>query len=157
MLKKMNENPIVFALANPIPEIMPEIVYDVFPNAIVATGRSDYPNQVNNVLCFPFIFRGALDVGATEINEKMKIACVEAIAKLAREHSSAEAAAAYQGEDMVFGSNYVIPKPFDPRLLPIVASAVAEAAIETGVATKTINTISEYTKKLRILLINPLF
>ena len=148
MLKKMNENPIVFALANPIPEIMPEIVYDVFPNAIVATGRSDYPNQVNNVLCFPFIFRGALDVGATEINEKMKIACVEAIAKLAREHSSAEAAAAYQGEDMVFGSNYVIPKPFDPRLLPIVASAVAEAAIETGVATKTINTISEYTKKL---------
>ena len=109
MLKKMNESPIIFALANPIPEIMPEIVYEVFPNAIVATGRSDYPNQVNNVLCFPFIFRGALDIAATEINEKMKIACVEAIAKLAREHSSAEAAAAYQGEDMKFGPNYVIP------------------------------------------------
>ena len=144
MLKKMNESPIIFALANPIPEIMPEIVYEVFPNAIVATGRSDYPNQVNNVLCFPFIFRGALDIAATEINEKMKIACVEAIAKLAREHSSAEAAAAYQGEDMKFGPNYVIPKPFDPRLLPFVASAVAKAAIETGVATKKISSILEY-------------
>ena len=163
MLKKMNESPIIFALANPIPEIMPEIVYEVFPNAIVATGRSDYPNQVNNVLCFPFIFRGALDIAATEINEKMKIACVEAIAKLAREHSSAEAAAAYQGEDMKFGPNYVIPKPFDPRLLPFVASAVAEAAIETGVATKKIGSILEYTKKLEhsayksSLLMRPVF
>ena len=163
MLKKMNESPIIFALANPIPEIMPEIVYEVFPNAIVATGRSDYPNQVNNVLCFPFIFRGALDIAATEINEKMKIACVEAIAKLAREHSSAEAAAAYQGEDMKFGPNYVIPKPFDPRLLPFVASAVAEAAIETGVATKNIGSILEYTKKLEhsayksSLLMRPVF
>ncbi len=163
MLKKMNESPIVFALANPIPEIMPEIVYEVFPNAIVATGRSDYPNQVNNVLCFPFIFRGALDIAATEINEKMKIACVEAIAKLAREHSSAEAAAAYQGEDMKFGPNYVIPKPFDPRLLPFVASAVAKAAIETGVATKKIGSILEYTKKLEhsayksSLLMRPVF
>ena len=163
MLKKMNESPIIFALANPIPEIMPEIVYEVFPNAIVATGRSDYPNQVNNVLCFPFIFRGALDIAATEINEKMKIACVEAIAKLAREHSSAEAAAAYQGEDMKFGPNYVIPKPFDPRLLPFVASAVAKAAIETGVATKKISSILEYTKKLEYsaykssLLMRPVF
>ena len=163
MLKKMNESPIIFALANPIPEIMPEIVYEVFPNAIVATGRSDYPNQVNNVLCFPFIFRGALDIAATEINEKMKIACVEAIAKLAREHSSAEAAAAYQGEDMKFGPNYVIPKPFDPRLLPFVASAVAKAAIETGVATKKISSILEYTKKLEhsayksSLLMRPVF
>jgi len=163
MLKKMNESPIIFALANPIPEIMPEIVYEVFPNAIVATGRSDYPNQVNNVLCFPFIFRGALDVAAREINEKMKIACVEAIAKLAREHSSAEAAAAYQGEDMKFGPNYVIPKPFDPRLLPFVASAVAKAAIETGVATKKIGSILEYTKKLEYsaykssLLMRPVF
>ena len=163
MLKKMNESPIIFALANPIPEIMPEIVYEVFPNAIVATGRSDYPNQVNNVLCFPFIFRGALDIAATEINEKMKIACVEAIAKLAREHSSAEAAAAYQGEDMKFGPNYVIPKPFDPRLLPFVASAVAKAAIETGVATKKIGSILEYTKKLEhsayksSLLMRPVF
>ena len=163
MLKKMNESPIIFALANPIPEIMPEIVYEVFPNAIVATGRSDYPNQVNNVLCFPFIFRGALDIAATEINEKMKIACVEAIAKLAREHSSAEAAAAYQGEDMKFGPNYVIPKPFDPRLLPFVASAVAKAAIETGVAKKKIGSILEYTKKLEhsayksSLLMRPVF
>ena len=163
MLKKMNESPIIFALANPIPEIMPEIVYEVFPNAIVATGRSDYPNQVNNVLCFPFIFRGALDIAATEINEKMKIACVEAIAKLAREHSSAEAAAAYQGEDMKFGPNYVIPKPFDPRLLPFVASAVAKAAIQTGVATKKIGSILEYTKKLEhsayksSLLMRPVF
>ena len=163
MLKKMNKSPIIFALANPIPEIMPEIVYEVFPNAIVATGRSDYPNQVNNVLCFPFIFRGALDIAATEINEKMKIACVEAIAKLAREHSSAEAAAAYQGEDMKFGPNYVIPKPFDPRLLPFVASAVAKAAIETGVATKKIGSILEYTKKLEhsayksSLLMRPVF
>ena len=163
MLKKMNESPIIFALANPIPEIMPEIVYEVFPDAIVATGRSDYPNQVNNVLCFPFIFRGALDIAATEINEKMKIACVEAIAKLAREHSSAEAAAAYQGEDMKFGPNYVIPKPFDPRLLPFVASAVAKAAIETGVATKKISSILEYTKKLEhsayksSLLMRPVF
>ena len=163
MLKKMNESPIIFALANPIPEIMPEIVYEVFPDAIVATGRSDYPNQVNNVLCFPFIFRGALDIAATEINEKMKIACVEAIAKLAREHSSAEAAAAYQGEDMKFGPNYVIPKPFDPRLLPFVASAVAKAAIETGVATKKIGSILEYTKKLEhsayksSLLMRPVF
>ena len=163
MLKKMNESPIIFALANPIPEIMPEIVYEVFPDAIVATGRSDYPNQVNNVLCFPFIFRGALDIAATAINEKMKIACVEAIAKLAREHSSAEAAAAYQGEDMKFGPNYVIPKPFDPRLLPFVASAVAKAAIETGVATKKIGSILEYTKKLEhsayksSLLMRPVF
>ena len=163
MLKKMNESPIIFALANPIPEIMPEIVYEVFPNAIVATGRSDYPNQVNNVLCFPFIFRGALDIAATGINEKMKIACVEAIAKLAREHSSAEAAAAYQGEDMKFGPNYVIPKPFDPRLLPFVASAVAKAAIQTGVATKKIGSILEYTKKLEhsayksSLLMRPVF
>ncbi len=163
MLKKMNDFPIIFALANPTPEIMPEIVYEVFPNAIVATGRSDYPNQVNNVLCFPFIFRGALDVAATEINEKMKIACVQAIAKLAREHSSAEAAAAYQGEDMKFGPSYVIPKPFDPRLLPIVASAVAEAAIDSGVATKKISSISDYINKLEnsayksSLLMRPVF
>ena len=148
MLRKMKPSPIIFALANPTPEIMPEDVHESVQNAIVATGRSDYPNQVNNVLCFPFIFRGALDVGATEINEAMKIACVQAIAKLAREHSSAEAAAAYQGEDMNFGPNYVIPKPFDPRLLPLVASAVAEAAINSGVATRKIKSISDYVRDL---------
>ena len=148
MLMTMNPAPIIFALANPVPEIMPEVVHESVENAIVATGRSDYPNQVNNVLCFPFIFRGALDVGATEINEPMKIACVHAIAELAREHSSAEAAAAYQGEDMKFGPNYVIPKPFDPRLLPLVASAVAKAAVNSGVATRKIKSISEYTKDL---------
>ncbi len=163
MIKKMKPSPIIFALANPIPEIMPEVVHDTVENAIVATGRSDYPNQVNNVLCFPFIFRGALDVGATEINEPMKIACVQAIAKLAREHSSAEAAAAYQGEDMKFGPNYVIPKPFDPRLLPLVASAVAEAAIASGVASREIKSISEYAQDLESaayktsLLMRPVF
>ena len=125
---------------SPTPEFLPDEALKGVA-AVVGTGRSDFPNQVNNVLCFPFIFRGALDIAATEINEKMKIACVEAIAKLAREHSSAEAAAAYQGEDMKFGPNYVIPKPFDPRLLPFVASAVAKAAIETGEDTKKISSI----------------
>ncbi len=108
------------------------------PDVIIATGRSDYPNQVNNVLCFPFIFRGALDVGATEINDAMEVACVEGIAALARASSSAEAAAAYQGERLSFGREYLIPKPFDPRLLAIVAGAVAEAAMASGVATRPV-------------------
>jgi malate dehydrogenase (oxaloacetate-decarboxylating)(NADP+) len=125
MVRKMAEAPIVFALANPTPEILPELVKEVAPNAIVATGRTDYPNQVNNVVCFPFIFRGALDVGATEINDEMQIACIDGIAELARATSSAEAAAAYQGEQMTFGADYLIPKPFDPRLVGIVSSAVA--------------------------------
>jgi malate dehydrogenase (oxaloacetate-decarboxylating)(NADP+) len=99
----------------------------VAPDAIIATGRSDFPNQVNNVLCFPFIFRGALDVGATEINDEMQIACIEGIAALARATTSAEAAAAYQGEQLTFGRDYLIPKPFDPRLMAVVAGAVAEA------------------------------
>ena len=139
MVKKMAPAPIIFALANPNPEILPELVLEVAPDAIMATGRSDFPNQVNNVLCFPFIFRGALDVGATEINDAMQIGCVEGIAALARATTSAEAAAAYQGEQLTFGADYLIPKPFDPRLMGVVASAVAKAAMETGVATRPVD------------------
>jgi malate dehydrogenase (oxaloacetate-decarboxylating)(NADP+) len=135
MIAKMARKPIIFALANPIPEIMPQAAREAAPDALIATGRSDYPNQVNNVLCFPFIFRGALDAGATEINEAMKIACVEAIAGLARTTTSAEVGVVYQGERLAFGSDYLIPKPFDPRLLKTVAVAVARAAMESGVAT----------------------
>ncbi|MCH2078143.1 MAG: NADP-dependent malic enzyme [Rhodobacteraceae bacterium] len=135
-VEKMATCPIIFALANPTPEILPEDARAVASDAIIATGRSDFPNQVNNVLCFPFIFRGALDVGATEINDAMKIACIEGIAALARATTSAEAAAAYKGEQLSFGADYLIPKPFDPRLMGVVASAVAGAAIGTGVATK---------------------
>ena len=144
MVAKMTPQPIIFALANPTPEIMPDEARKVAPDAIIATGRSDYPNQVNNVLCFPFIFRGALDVGATEINDAMQVACVEGIAALARASSSAEAAAAYQGEKLVFGADYLIPKPFDPRLLAIGAGAVAKAACESGVATKPVADIEAY-------------
>ncbi|MEM8788535.1 MAG: NADP-dependent malic enzyme [Pseudomonadota bacterium] len=147
MVAQMADPPIIFALANPTPEIMPEAAHEISAQAIVATGRSDYPNQVNNVLCFPFIFRGALDVGATEINEAMKIACVEGIAALARASSSAEAAAAYQGEKLVFGRDYLIPKAFDPRLMPVVATAVARAAMESGVATKPLD-VDAYRTKL---------
>ncbi len=148
MVAKMANKPIVFALANPNPEIMPEDVYKVAPEAIVATGRSDYPNQVNNVLCFPFIFRGALDVGATEINDDMEIACIEGIAALARATTSAEAAAAYQGEQLTFGPGYLIPKPFDPRLIGVVAKAVASAAMSSGVATRPIADMKAYVEKL---------
>jgi malate dehydrogenase (oxaloacetate-decarboxylating)(NADP+) len=148
MVARMAEPPIIFALANPEPEIWPEAARDVAPDAIIATGRSDYPNQVNNVLCFPFIFRGALDVGATRINDEMKIACVEGIAALARASSSAEAAAAYQGERLSFGRDYLIPKPFDPRLLPIVAGAVAEAAMASGVASRPLPDLAEYKARL---------
>ncbi|MEC9432078.1 MAG: NADP-dependent malic enzyme [Pseudomonadota bacterium] len=148
MVAKMADRPIIFGLSNPVPEIMPELAREAKPDAIIATGRSDYPNQVNNVLCFPFIFRGALDVGATTINEAMKIACVRAIADLALQASSAEAAAAYQGERLVFGPEYLIPKPFDPRLLPAVASAVAKAAMESGVATRPLEDLEAYREKL---------
>nr|WP_319247497.1 NADP-dependent malic enzyme [uncultured Celeribacter sp.] len=144
MIKKMTKQPIIFALANPTPEIMPDEVKKVAPDAIIATGRSDYPNQVNNVLCFPFIFRGALDVGATEINDAMQIGCIEGIAALARATTSAEAAAAYQDERMTFGTEYLIPKPFDPRLMGVVASAVAKAAMESGVATKPVADMKAY-------------
>ncbi len=148
MLKKMADQPIVFALANPTPEIMPDEARKAVPNAIIATGRSDYPNQVNNVLCFPFIFRGALDVGATDINDEMKLACIDAIAALARASTSAEAAAAYRGEKMTFGPDYLIPKAFDPRLTGIIATAVAKAAMESGVATRPIADFDAYRQKL---------
>ena len=148
MVARMAEGPIIFALANPTPEIMPEEARAASPKALIATGRSDYPNQVNNVLCFPFIFRGALDVGATEINEAMKIACVEAIAELARATTSAEVGVAYQGERLTFGPDYLIPKPFDPRLLPTVATAVAKAAIDSGVATRELD-LDAYRQRLQ--------
>ena len=148
MVAKMAEAPIIFALANPTPEIMPDEARAVAPNAIIATGRSDFPNQVNNVLCFPFIFRGALDVGATVINDEMKIACIEGLAALARATTSAEAAAAYQGEHLTFGADYLIPKPFDPRLMGVVASAVARAAMATGVATRPIEDMDAYKRQL---------
>jgi malate dehydrogenase (oxaloacetate-decarboxylating)(NADP+) len=148
MVKAMAPNPIIFALANPTPEILPDEVRKVAPGAIIATGRSDFPNQVNNVLCFPFIFRGALDVGATEINDAMEIACIEGIAALARATTSAEAAAAYRGETLSFGPDYLIPKPFDPRLIGVVASAVAKAAMETGVATRPLEDLDAYKRNL---------
>ncbi|MFQ6551557.1 NADP-dependent malic enzyme [Aestuariibius insulae] len=148
MVEKMAPGPIIFALANPEPEILPDLARDAAPDAIMATGRSDFPNQVNNVLCFPFIFRGALDVGATEINDEMQIACIEGIAALARATTSAEAAAAYQGEHLTFGRDYLIPKPFDPRLMGVVATAVAKAAMETGVATRPIENLAAYKQSL---------
>ncbi|MDX5356974.1 MAG: NADP-dependent malic enzyme [Rhodobacterales bacterium] len=148
MVARMAANPIIFALANPTPEIMPDEVRKVAPGAIIATGRSDYPNQVNNVLCFPFIFRGALDVGASEINDAMQLACIEGIAQLARTTTSAEAAAAYRGEQLTFGPEYLIPKPFDPRLMGVVAGAVARAAMESGVASRPLADLDAYKQKL---------
>ncbi|EAQ95995.1 NADP-dependent malic enzyme [Congregibacter litoralis] len=148
MIGRMAPQPIVFALANPVPEILPDEVREVAPDAIIATGRSDYPNQVNNVLCFPFIFRGALDVGATEINDAMQLACIDGIAALSRATTSAEAAEAYRGEQLVFGVDYLIPKPFDPRLMGVVASAVASAAMETGVATRPVEDLVAYRERL---------
>ncbi|MCI5097469.1 MAG: NADP-dependent malic enzyme [Rhodobacteraceae bacterium] len=163
MVARMVKQPIIFALANPNPEIMPEEARRVAPDAIIATGRSDFPNQVNNVLCFPFIFRGALDVGATEINDQMQIACVDGIAELARATTSAEAAAAYKGEQLTFGADYLIPKPFDPRLVGVVSSSVAKAAMESGVATRPIEDLETYKQKLNqsvfksALLMRPVF
>ncbi|MEM9344522.1 MAG: NADP-dependent malic enzyme [Pseudomonadota bacterium] len=148
MVAKMTKQPIVFALANPTPEIMPDDARAVAPDAIIATGRSDFPNQVNNVLCFPFIFRGALDAGATTINDEMELACIDGIAKLARATTSAEAAAAYSGEKLTFGADYLIPKPFDPRLMGVVASAVVGAAMETGVATRPVADLKAYKQGL---------
>ena len=136
MLATMAAKPIVFAMANPDPEILPELAHAVRDDVIVATGRSDYPNQVNNVLGFPFIFRGALDVRATCINEAMKAAAVHALRDLAREPVPASVEEAYEGEHFQFGPNYIIPKPLDPRLLGVVSAAVAQAAVDSGVATK---------------------
>jgi malate dehydrogenase (oxaloacetate-decarboxylating)(NADP+) len=147
-LPLLAERPLIMALANPEPEILPELVAAARPDAIMATGRSDYPNQVNNVLCFPFIFRGALDVGATTINEAMKVAAVEAIASLARVEASEVVAAAYGGAAPVFGRDYIIPKPFDPRLILQIAPAVARAAIDSGVATRPIADFAAYRREL---------
>ncbi len=148
MVKVMAPSPLILALANPEPEILPELAKAVRPDAIIATGRSDYPNQVNNVLCFPFIFRGALDVGATTINEAMKLACMRAIAELAHAEQSDIVAQAYAGEDLSFGPEYLIPKPFDPRLMVIVPPAVAKAAMDSGVATRPIADFDAYRDRL---------
>ncbi|AGO56348.1 NADp-dependent malic enzyme MaeB [Serratia plymuthica 4Rx13] len=148
MVKTMARDPLIMALANPEPEILPPLAKAVRPDAIICTGRSDYPNQVNNVLCFPFIFRGALDVGATTINEEMKLACVHAIADLALAEQNDVVASAYGDQDLSFGPEYIIPKPFDPRLIVKIAPAVARAAMESGVATRPIEDFDAYVEKL---------
>ncbi|HEX7402568.1 MAG TPA: phosphate acyltransferase, partial [Usitatibacter sp.] len=148
MVKKMAAKPLILALANPEPEILPEQVKAVRDDAVIATGRSDYPNQVNNVLCFPFIFRGALDVGATTINEAMKLAAVNAIADLAMAEQSDIVAQAYGSEQLSFGPDYLIPRPFDPRLIVKIAPAVAKAAMDSGVATDPIKDFPAYIQKL---------
>lgn len=149
MVKKMNHDPIIFAMANPDPEILPEVAKEARPDAIVATGRSDYPNQVNNVLCFPFLFRGALDVRAKEINYAMKMAAAGALAKLAREPVPAEVLKAYNKEALSFGREYIIPTPFDPRLIHVVSQAVARAAMDSGVAKKPISDWAKYETELK--------
>jgi len=149
MVAKMRANPTIFALANPTPEILPEEVNEVRGDAIIATGRTDYPNQVNNVLCFPYIFRGALDSGATTITDEMEIAAVHAIADLAQAEQSEVVAAAYAGATLSFGPEYLIPKPFDPRLMMKIAPAVAKAAAESGVALRPIDDLDAYREKLQ--------
>ena len=148
MVKTMARQPIILALANPEPEIRPELAKEVRPDCIIATGRSDYPNQVNNVLCFPYIFRGALDCGATKITEAMKLACVRQIADLAKADISEEVATAYAGKELVFGTEYLIPTPFDSRLILRIAPAVAQAAAESGVATRPIADMEAYRQQL---------
>jgi len=148
MVATMADKPIILALANPEPEIRPEVAKAARPDCIIATGRSDYPNQVNNVLCFPYIFRGALDCGATKITEAMKLACVREIAALAKEETSDEVAAAYAGQDLKFGPDYLIPKPFDARLILRIAPAVAAAAVESGVAERPIADLDAYRDSL---------
>ena len=151
MLKSMADKPLILAMSNPDPEVKPELVYEHRPDAIMATGRSDYPNQVNNVLCFPFLFRGALDVGATTITRAMEIACVNALADLALSESNEKVASYYQNETMQFGAGYILPKPFDPRLITTIAPAVAQAAIDSGVATRPFTDIEAYRKSLEPL------
>lgn len=148
MVKQMANRPLIFALANPTPEIMPEEAMAARPDAILATGRSDYPNQVNNALCFPYIFRGALDVGASTINEAMKLAAVHAIAQLAQAEQSDEVSSVYGDESLIFGSEHLIPKPFDPRLIMRIAPAVAQAAMESGVASRPITDMQAYCEQL---------
>lgn len=163
MLTNMADKPLIMALANPVPEIMPQVAQDVRPDAMICTGRSDFPNQVNNVLCFPYIFRGALDCSASTINEEMKMAAVKAIAGLAREEASDVAAKAYSGETPVFGPDYLIPSPFDPRLILRIAPAVAEAARKSGVAVRPITDQDAYLDQLNRfvfrsgLIMKPLF
>ena len=163
MIRSMAENPLVFALSNPVPEILPEEVKATRSDAIIATGRSDYPNQVNNVLCFPFIFRGALDVCATTINDEMKIALVHALADLAKEETPEAVVAAYGGVELKFGKEYLIPKPFDPRLIIKLAPATAQAAMDSGVATRPIEDMDVYRQHLSqyifetVILMRPLF
>ena len=149
MVKGMAQKPLIFALANPTPEILPELALEVRPDAVLATGRTDYPNQVNNVLCFPFIFRGALDVGATTVTREMEIAAVNAIAELARQEQSDIVATAYGIQDLSFGPQYLIPKPFDPRLIVKIAPAVAKAAMDSGVATLPIEDMGAYEQHLQ--------
>lgn len=148
MVKTMADQPIILALANPEPEIRPEVAKAARPDCIIATGRSDYPNQVNNVLCFPYIFRGALDCGATKITEAMKLACVKAIAELAEAETNDAVAAAYAGKELKFGPDYIIPTPFDQRLIEKIAPAVAKAAEESGVATRPIQDYAAYRQQL---------
>src|SRR5690606_19497355 len=163
MVKTMGPKPLILALANPEPEIRPEVAKAARPDCIIATGRSDYPNQVNNVLCFPFIFRGAMDAGATVINEEMKLACVKAIAELAEAEQNDEVATAYAGQELAFGPDYLIPKPFASRLSVKIAPAVAEAAAASGVARRPIADLEAYRQKLMSLvyhtgqLMRPLF
>jgi len=163
MVKTMADRPLVLALANPEPEILPNLAKEARPDAVIATGRSDYPNQVNNVLCFPFIFRGALDVGATQINEAMKLAAVRAIAELAMAEQSEVVSAAYGEQNLRFGAEYLIPKPFDPRLIVTIAPAVARAAMESGVSTRPIADFDAYIDSLQQfvyhsgLIMKPLF
>ena len=149
MVAGMNERPLIFALANPTPEILPEEVRTVRDDAVMATGRTDYPNQVNNVLCFPYIFRGALDAGASTITDEMEVAAVHAIAELAQAEQSEVVAAAYIGEQLTFGPEYLIPKPFDPRLMIKIAPAVAQAAMDSGVATRPIADMAAYMERLQ--------
>src|SRR5260370_4187215 len=163
MVKKMAERPLILALANPEPEILPELAKEARPDCVIATGRSDYPNQVNNVLCFPFIFRGALDVGATTINTQMELAAVKAIAELAQAETSEQVALTYGIETISFGPEYIIPRPFDPRLIARVAPAVAQAAMGSGVATRPLADLDAYRESLMQfvfhsgLLMKPLF
>ncbi|QWD78194.1 NADP-dependent malic enzyme [Polynucleobacter sp. MWH-Svant-W18] len=149
MVKKMADKPLIYALANPTPEILPEEVKEVRPDAVMATGRTDYPNQVNNVLCFPFIFRGALDVGATTITRGMEVAAVKAVAELAQAEQSEVVASVYGIENLSFGPEYLIPKPFDPRLITVIAPAVAKAAMDDGVASRPIKDFDAYRNQLQ--------